>query len=343
MLVAIVSPGRIPVSRYGGTERIVWWLGRHLVRRGHRVVFLAPRGSSCDFAPLIVYRRPRDAARLIPAGVDIVHDHGVGVAAGRVAAPLIVTLHGNAPPGAVLQPNTVFVSRNQAERHGGSTFVHNGIDPDDYGPPDWTVPRDHLLFLALAAWKVKNVRGAIGIARRAGRRLAVVGGHRFNFQMGVRLTFDTNVRFYGVASGARKHSIINRSSALLFPVRWHEPFGIALLEALYFGCPVFGTAYGSLPEIVTPEVGFLSNREAELVARLADVDRYDRRRCHEYVADCYSADLMTRRYLELYQKVLDGEEAALHAAPPRKPDVPDPDLLPFDTRQDGIPGCDHSS
>ena len=41
-------------------------------------------------------------------------------------------------------------------------------------------------------------------------------------------------------------------------MRWHEPFGIALIEALYFGCPVFGTPYGSLPEIVEEGVqGFL--------------------------------------------------------------------------------------
>ena len=51
---------------------------------------------------------------------------------------------------------------------------------------------------------------------------------------------------------------------MIFPVRWHEPFGLAIVESLYFGCPVFGTPYGSLPEIVAPDVGVLSARASDL-------------------------------------------------------------------------------
>ena len=185
-----------------------------------------------------------------------------------------------------------------------------------------------LLFLALASWKVKNVRGAFRIARRAGRPLAVVGGHRLNFNMGFRLTLDPNARFHGVIGGERKNRIINRSSALLFPVRWHEPFGVALIEALYFGCPVFGTPYGSLPEIVIPEVGVLADSESELARRLADVGQFDRHRCHQYVCDEFSAGLMTKRYLALYERVLNGE--SLHDHEPVTLDRGESGLLPME-------------
>jgi len=322
--IAIAFDRQIPAVRYGGSDRIIWWLGKELIRLGHQVVYVVPQGSVCDFAEVIPYDANHRPEQQLPE-VDLVHDFGV--LTGRVDVPLLFTLQGNGAPGTRFPRNTVFISRNHAERHGGSVFVYNGIDPDDYGEPDWRVPRKHLLFLALASWKVKNVRGAIRIARRAGRPLAVVGGHRLNFNMGFRLTLDPNVRFHGVIGGKRKNRIVNRSSALLFPVRWHEPFGIALIEALYFGCPVLGTPYGSLPEIVIPEVGVLADNESELARRLANVGQFDRRRCHQYVGDEFSADLMTRRYLRLYERVLNGE--SLHDQAPVTPDNSDPKLLPL--------------
>jgi glycosyltransferase involved in cell wall biosynthesis len=145
--------------------------------------------------------------------------------------------------------------------------------------------------------------------------------------MGIRLTLDPNVRFHGVIGGERKNLIINHSSALVFPVRWHEPFGIAMIEALYFGCPVFGTPYGSLPEIVIPEVGVLADSESELARRLGDIGQFDRRRCHQYACDEFSAELMTRRYLALYERVLNGE--SLHDHEPVTSDGSDPKPLPL--------------
>ena len=79
--------------------------------------------------------------------------------------------------------------------------------------------------------------------------------------------------------------------------------------------------WGALPEIVRPEVGVLSNSQSELVARLAEIERFDRRVCHDYVCDCFSAATMAEGYLRLYQRVLDGEH--LHAAPPVTPGVAD--------------------
>jgi glycosyltransferase involved in cell wall biosynthesis len=315
MRIAFVSDSVLPAIKYGGIERIVWWLAKQLSSRGHEVTLMAPPGSSCPFARVIA-RDPRTPlSEQIPNDVDIVHLQGGEV--GRLKTPCLATFQCNAPPGTRFDRNTVFISRNQAQRHGGSVYVYNGIDPEEYGKPVLNAQRKHLLFLAKAAWKVKNVAGAIQIARRARRRLAVAGGRRINFNMGPRITLDPNVRFHGMVGGEQKNRLINQSSALLFPVVWHEPFGIAVIEALYFGCPVFATKWGALPELVHPQVGVLSNSHSELVAQLAHVEQFDRRACHEYVCDCFSARIMADRYLQLYERVLDGE--TLHTEPPVSP------------------------
>ena len=150
---------------------------------------------------------------------------------------------------------------------------------------------------------------------------------RVNLKMGARITLDMNVRFEGMVGGSHKNRLINGSKALLFPVLWNEPFGIALTESLYFGCPVFGTPYGSLPELITSEFGFLSNSRAELINALENVDSYDRKKCHEYVCDTFSSKKMTQDYLALYEIVLKGE--TLNSEAPSLIDTERPKLLPF--------------
>ena len=316
----------IPAVKYGGTERVVWWLSKKLAELGHRVTLLAPAGSSCDFATVLPLDPQKSLDAQVPDDVDIIHLHDDTQPSERT--PTIRTFHGNMRKAGSMSENTVFISADQARRHGGSVFIHHGLDLQEYGPVDWSIPREHLVFLAKAAWKVKNVRDAIHIARKAGRPLAVAGGHRLNFTMGFRLTLDPNARFLGMVDHHHKQQVLNRSLALLFPVKWHEPFGLALIESLYFGNPVFGTPFGSLPEIVTDEVGFLSKSRNELIGQVRELERFDRRRCHEYVCDRFSSTVMAKNYLDLYEKVCNGEN--LHDQRPSWHDPAEPKYLPLD-------------
>lgn len=325
MHVLIVNNTVIPALKYGGTERVIWWLGKELVKRGHKVTYMVAKGSNCPFANVIELNTDKPFNELVPADVDVIHlNHGVNETPTK---PYIVTLHGNINHQQVLDKNTVFVSANHAARFDSEIFVHNGIDPDDYGKPILNNPRDYIHFLGDAAWRVKNVRGAIKIASKAKLPLHVIGGVRFNFNQGIRLTFNTNVTFYGMKGGAEKNKIINNSKAMLFPVLWHEPFGIAIVESLYFGCPVFGTPYGSLPEIVTKEVGFLSNQSTELVNALQDVDSYNKQACHDYVMAHFTSVQMADKYLRFYEQVLRGN--SLNKTHPQLQKVQVEKFLPF--------------
>jgi glycosyltransferase involved in cell wall biosynthesis len=153
------------------------------------------------------------------------------------------------------------------------------------------------------------------VARLARQRLVVMGGSRVSFSMGFRLTLDPRVRFAGMVGGARKNEILNGSKGLVFPVRWHEPFGIAVIESLYFGCPVLATPHGSLPELVPPDVGVLSASARDLAEAARHLDQFDRRRCHEWVMDRFTSPRVTDAFLSLYERVLNGE--SLNAVPPR--------------------------
>jgi glycosyltransferase involved in cell wall biosynthesis len=117
-----------------------------------------------------------------------------------------------------------------------------------------------------------------------------------------------------MVGGSEKFRLLRGSKGLVFPVRWPEPFGLAITESLYFGCPVFGTPYGSLPELVTTEVGVLSNKKEELASAIRHA-AFDRKTCHEYARDRFNARIMAEAYLTRYERVLNGEH--LNLAPPR--------------------------
>ncbi len=307
MHILIVADCKIPVIKYGGIARMIWWLGKHLVQQGHTVSYIVQKGSTCSFAKVYELRKDIPFQEQIPESVDIVHYNGY--ADGNIITPFVVTEHGNINDTSVIfHPNSIFVSKNHAQRFGATAYVHNGLDFDDYEKPDFKRKRSYTHFLADAAWKVKNVKGAIKIAKQAHEQLAVLGGVRFNFNMGIRITLDTHVQFYGQVGGQKKTQLINGSKALLFPVLWHEPFGIALIESLYYGCPVLGTPFGSLPELINSEVGLLSNSYCALSNALTNIQQYNNKHCSNYVIEHFSAKSMTEKYIAYYEKVLNGNQ-----------------------------------
>lgn len=307
MHILIYFPVRLPVTQYGSIERVIWGLGKALVRMGHRVTYLAGAGSTCDFAACLAYDPTRPLSEQIPADADLVHLHALPQGE-ELTRPYLYTEHTNGSSGRPLPLNTVFLSRNHAERHGAETFVYNGLEWSDYGVPNWDTPRRYFHFLGNAAWRVKNVRGAIEVVRGMhGERLMVLGGTRLNIKMGFRLTLSPKIHFAGMVGGEEKLRLLNGSKGLIFPVRWHEPFGLAVIESLYFGAPVFATPYGSLSELVTSEVGFCSPYCSALREAARHAEAFSRQRCHDYARELFSADRMAQEYLHCYERVLNGE------------------------------------
>ena len=307
MNILIVHQGHIPVTLYGGTERVIWHLAKALKKLGHNPTFLVPPGSSCDFAPVLPLDESKEIASQIPSDIDVVHFHYTATGMEKIEKPYVLTIHGNPQAGVELDQNSIFVSGNHASRYGSNSFVHNGMDWDDQPQPDLQQARNSFHFLGKAAWRVKNVKGAIEVIRRTKQeRLDVLGGVRFNVKMGLRFTFSQRISFFGMVGGVEKYKLINQSKGLIFPVRWHEPFGLAITESLYYGCPVFGTPYGSLPELVSSDVGFLSNKADELAAAVEHSEDFSKTRCQEYARENFNAEVMARAYLDKYQQVLKG-------------------------------------
>ena len=329
MHILIVHDQKIPVAGYGGTERVIWGLAKSLSDLGHQVTFLVPEGSHCPFATVQIWNPNLTLNEQIPAHIDVVHlNHNPQE---QIAKPYVVTIHGNPSAETTLDKNAIFVSKNHAERYGSQSFIHNGLDWADYGKPNLQQTRTHFHFLGKAAWRVKNVQGAIDTVLKTPKEtLAVLGGTRLNLKMGFRMTWSQRVQFYGTVGGQQKLDLLMQSKGLIFPVRWHEPFGLAITESLYFGCPIFATPYGSLTELVPESFGFLSSNMQELARAIQQADNYSRQDCHSYARDVFDSLTMANKYIKAYENVLNGH--FLSARTPHLLAEDPPKFLPWNNK-----------
>jgi glycosyltransferase involved in cell wall biosynthesis len=299
MHVVVASHHRLPVEGYGGPQRVVVALVRGLAALGHRVTILAQPGTKVREASKIVEIAPRilkggegDLTPSIPDGADILHAH-FPLKRGPKGIPFVQTLHGNWKPDTPLPPNTIFLSRDHAKRHGSTVFVYNGLDPAEYifrhRKEQWD------LFLG----KLHSDRGyhwAVDAAKRTGRRLIIAGGWRPSFTGGVK--------YVGEVGGKRTAVLLARARCLWMPAQWDEPFGLPTIEALFSGTPVVGTRRGALPEIVTPAVGVLRDTLDELILASDIVSTLDPRACRERAERHFTHLVMAEAYVRMYQQLL---------------------------------------
>lgn len=122
----------------------------------------------------------------------------------------------------------------------------------------------------------------------------------------LKYTLDNpRVRYVGNLSGAKKRTTVAQAKALLFPIDWEEPFGMAVIEALASGTPVVAMNRGAMPEIIEHgKTGFLANTKAEFKEYMQRVDEIDPHDCRASIEKNFSADKMAQDYLDRYGEVI---------------------------------------
>jgi glycosyltransferase involved in cell wall biosynthesis len=114
-----------------------------------------------------------------------------------------------------------------------------------------------------------------------------------------------HARWIGSVAGDVKTDLLRRARAVLFPVRWAEPGGTAVCEALAAGTPVVAMALGCLPSLVDDGVtGFLAQDEAQFTAALARLGDLDARACADTARRRFAPAVMAEGYEALYAEVL---------------------------------------
>ena len=101
----------------------------------------------------------------------------------------------------------------------------------------------------------KRVDRAIAIARAVGLPLRIAAKvdrvDEAYFRAEIEpLLKQPGIEFIGEIDDRRKSEFLGEARALLFPIDWPEPFGLAMIEAMACGTPVLAFRNGSVAEVI---------------------------------------------------------------------------------------------
>ena len=335
MRIAQIAPlfETVPPKRYGGTERVVSWLTEALVAQGHDVTLFASGDSqtSATLVPVIPRARrfePNFEANTAPYArmielvaraahqFDVLHFHidfHPFPVFTRLGVPFLTTLHGSMDRDFVretygLFPSVQLVSISDNQRAPVPDFtwagtVHHGMPRNLLRP----VPGsgDYLAFLGRISPE-KGIEEAIRIAARSGLRLKVAAkigaeDQAYYDQVMAPLLAGGTVEFIGEIDDSQKPAFLSGALALLFPIRWQEPFGLVMIEAMACGCPVIAFPQGSVPEVIEHGLtGFIVPDEDAATAAVQRLGELDRAAIRARFETRWTADRMAADYVKIY-------------------------------------------
>lgn len=352
--IAMLAPPWIPVPPpgYGGIEAVVDAITRELVRRGHDVTLFAAPGSRSQAQVVALLDRPHpdeierslyevdhvarafariDEARDAGRPYDVVHDHCGFTAfamADRLQTPMVHTLHGPFTPETEAfyahhanKAHVVAISRAQLAQAPAGLRVA-GVVPNPIIAEDWPLVRekdDYLLWVGRMTAE-KGPHRAITAARLARLPLVLAGpvqpGQERFFEHEVAPHIDgKEIRYVGEIAGEQKTRLFSRARALLMPIRWPEPFGMVMLEAMVCGTPVIAFPEGAASELVVPgQTGLLVNSEEEMADACSMTSELDPIHCRETIVERCAARAVAAAYENVYRRV-----ASRPAAPIAEP------------------------
>ena len=335
--IGLIAPPWVPVPppEYGGTEVVIDALARGLVDAGHDVSLFTTGDSTCPVprrwtlaraagttAPMTAEIVHVGAAYEAFTDLDVVHDHTlVGplwAIAGELPVPVATTVHGELTTGMSRfyelvdeRVAVIAISRHQrstAPQVAFRSVIHHGIDMRD--TPVGAGDGGYVLFLGRMS-EDKGVHRAIQICRAARKRLLIVAkmwepDERRYFQETVAPMLGNDAVYLGQQGGRAKQQLLAGAEALVNPIRWNEPFGLVMVEALAAGTPVLTFAEGAAPEIVDDgRTGFICEDEEDMAAKLRDVGRLDRAACRHAAEQRFTSERMVADHLVLYRSLLD--------------------------------------
>lgn len=342
MRVGIIAPpwAPIPPKLYGGIEAVVDTLATGIARAGHDVLLFTTGDSTCG-VPMASVLLEAEGHRMGNITVElrhvygayeamaafephVIHDHSVlGPLVGINSQPalagtkVVTTVHGafDDELRAVYEQSarhSSLVAISHAQRKPVpdipiARVIHHGVDANDF--PFGAGDGGYFLFLGRMS-PDKGAHRAMEAASKAGVPLLMCAKMRepaevAYFEQFVRPHLNDDLRYLGEVPHEQKLELLSGARGLLFPIRWNEPFGMVMIEALACGTPVLAFPEGAAPEVVEHgRTGYLCHDVSDMAEAIARVGDIDRDACRGATLGYFSSDRMVREHIDLFDSLV---------------------------------------
>ena len=340
MRIGLIAPPWTPIPPvlYGGIELVVDQLARGMQEAGHEVLLYATGDSTCPVPTQWVL--PEAEGQRIGMAVpelrhvihayeavkecDVVHDHtimGPFHAEHYPGLPVATTIHGPFNDELtdlyrVTADRVPLIAISHAQHRAApqipvARVIHHGVEASQFPMGDGSGDADgpYVLFLGRMA-DDKGCHRAIEVARRAGVRILMAAKMREPSEMRYFAEFvepllGEDVVYLGEVSHERKLELLAGARALLFPIRWNEPFGMVMIEAMACGTPVIAFKEGAAPEVVSDgQTGFLVDDVEAMATAIGRLDELSRSDCRSAVENYFSTGRMAAEHVALFESLL---------------------------------------
>ncbi|MDO4231761.1 MAG: glycosyltransferase family 4 protein [Lautropia sp.] len=167
-------------------------------------------------------------------------------------------------------------------------YVPNYVDANVFTPS--YEPSDYILYAGRLS-EEKGVPTLVKAAAKAGVKLRVAGTGPLEAELKALPNADS-IEWLGYCSGDALWDQVRGARALVLPSEWYENAPMSVLEAFASGTPVVGADIGGIPEMITPETGWvfpsgdvdalagvLTEVAGKPDAVIAEMGRHARERC----------------------------------------------------------------
>lgn len=261
---------------------------------------------------------------------DIVHDNTdeygiIGLHKFLVNLPLVSTVH--VPP-KYLQNLNNFISYQELDNYyiaiskkqkkmvrNARVFdiIYNGIDTRKFSYSE--KPLNYLGWIGRLDPN-KGLGAAIEVATKTKSKLRIAGPiqNQKYFDEEIKPKLGKNIKYLGPLSGRKLVRFYKKSKAILFPIRWEEPFGLVMAEAMSCGTPIIAFRRGSVPEIVVQgKTGFIcpKDKTSSMVKAVEKINSMNKKQyvhirenCRKHVEENFTLARMVDNYEKVYQKII---------------------------------------
>jgi glycosyltransferase involved in cell wall biosynthesis len=179
--------------------------------------------------------------------------------------------------------------------------IPNYFDPDEF---EFSKEKDDYFLFMGRIYPGKGVDIVWQVCQKLGLKLKIAGQGSLE-EFGYK-EIPGQIEKIGYLNSAERKKVLSRAKGFWLPSMFNEPFGGASIEALFAGCPIITTDWGSHAENNLHTVtGYRCRTFEHFCWAAKNIDKINPQDCRDWAMANFTMDRVGKMYEEYFQMVLD--------------------------------------